>query len=265
MRLYSRDDVWGSLEAQRIIIEHAANGWRPVTPQSRGGQAPLIEPDTRLPGPAENWDAPVVPALAFRTIQAKSIVDMSFIETDPGSDLVLSVAGSSSGSLDKLSLGPWAAATQAATRTEAAPSTLIDEKPDPMDNGPDVDSSDVEPPGNENAQLEDWCYRTNKFSGTCHLAQVLSQAGPKTLEMFYGPSGTHVRPLCGSQVNSEPDAYTATAWIPTGFEPCKRLGCRTAQLGPRCAGGPGNSDGSPPSKSASSGDGRGVLRTGLPE
>ena len=44
-RLYSRDDVHGALKLQRSIIQAIQGGWRPVTPLSRGGQIPLIEPD----------------------------------------------------------------------------------------------------------------------------------------------------------------------------------------------------------------------------
>jgi len=43
-RLYSRDDVDGSLTVQDIIIKTVQAGWRPHTPLIRGGQIPLAEP-----------------------------------------------------------------------------------------------------------------------------------------------------------------------------------------------------------------------------
>ena len=50
-RLYSRDDVHGSLMLQRFICSSVQKGWRPATPLHRGGQAPLSDPavDLQLP------------------------------------------------------------------------------------------------------------------------------------------------------------------------------------------------------------------------
>ena len=39
--LYSRDDVWGALDAQKILWSRLHEGWRPRTPQARGGRRPL--------------------------------------------------------------------------------------------------------------------------------------------------------------------------------------------------------------------------------
>ena len=47
-RLYSRDDVHGAIKLQQTIIQAIHGGWRPVTPLSRGGQIPLVEPDFAL-------------------------------------------------------------------------------------------------------------------------------------------------------------------------------------------------------------------------
>ena len=49
VRLYSRDDVRGSLELQKAVIHAVQQGFKPVTPLSRGGQAPIEEPDFQLP------------------------------------------------------------------------------------------------------------------------------------------------------------------------------------------------------------------------
>lgn len=47
-RLYSRDDINGSLFLQESIIQRVVDGWRPQTPLSRGGQLPLQEPQVIL-------------------------------------------------------------------------------------------------------------------------------------------------------------------------------------------------------------------------
>ena len=47
-RLYSRDDVHGAIKLQQTIIQAIHGGWRPVTPLSRGGQIPLVEPEFSL-------------------------------------------------------------------------------------------------------------------------------------------------------------------------------------------------------------------------
>ena len=48
VRLYSRDDVRGSLELQKAIIHAVQQGFKPVTPLSGGGQAPIEEPHFQL-------------------------------------------------------------------------------------------------------------------------------------------------------------------------------------------------------------------------
>ena len=47
-RLYSRDDVDGSLKLQREIVSHVQKGWKPHTPLGRGGQMPLTEPQFQI-------------------------------------------------------------------------------------------------------------------------------------------------------------------------------------------------------------------------
>jgi len=44
VRLYSRDDVYPSLHLQSTVTSDIMGGWRPQTPQHRGGQLPLREP-----------------------------------------------------------------------------------------------------------------------------------------------------------------------------------------------------------------------------
>ena len=48
LNLYGRDSVWGSLRYQLTVIREIQNGWRPKTPQHRGGQFPLTEPIVTL-------------------------------------------------------------------------------------------------------------------------------------------------------------------------------------------------------------------------
>lgn len=59
-RLYSRDDINGSLYVQESIITKVLEGWRPQTPLSRGGQLPLQEPVVTLESfkkaaPEQEW------------------------------------------------------------------------------------------------------------------------------------------------------------------------------------------------------------------
>ena len=49
VRLYSRDDVFPSLRNQKIIHEQIRQGWRPATPQSRGGQPPVLDMPFDIP------------------------------------------------------------------------------------------------------------------------------------------------------------------------------------------------------------------------
>ena len=53
-RLYSRDDIDGSIFVQETIIQKIQEGWRPHTPLSRGGQLPLQEPQVILESPEKN-------------------------------------------------------------------------------------------------------------------------------------------------------------------------------------------------------------------
>ena len=48
LNLYGRDSVWGSLRYQKTVTEQIQQGWRPKTPQHRGGQFPLVEPTVVL-------------------------------------------------------------------------------------------------------------------------------------------------------------------------------------------------------------------------
>ena len=47
-RLYSRDDVNGSIYVQEAIVQQVQTGWQPHTPLGRGGQLPLQEPKVQL-------------------------------------------------------------------------------------------------------------------------------------------------------------------------------------------------------------------------
>ena len=58
--LYSRDDVGGQLEFHRRLVDQVKQGWRPITPQHRGGQAPCKEPQVEVElfkksTPPYNW------------------------------------------------------------------------------------------------------------------------------------------------------------------------------------------------------------------
>ena len=56
--LYGRDDVWLPLSGQKALRRALLLGWRPTTPQHRGGQLPLQEPQVCLPAFEEVGDFP---------------------------------------------------------------------------------------------------------------------------------------------------------------------------------------------------------------
>jgi len=93
-RLYSRDDVHGAIKLQQTIIQAIHGGWRPVTPLSRGGQIPLVEPDFALErynktAPDHSWgflqfhgqsfdlpeQGPALPAAEIDEVEASSSSD----------------------------------------------------------------------------------------------------------------------------------------------------------------------------------------------
>jgi hypothetical protein len=61
VRLYGRDDVHGALRTQAAVIAEAIEGWRPLRAQSRGGQAPVTEPEVAIPPAPESWATPLEP------------------------------------------------------------------------------------------------------------------------------------------------------------------------------------------------------------
>ena len=92
-RLYSRDDVDGSLRVQSEIVKRVQAGWRPHTPLGRGGQIPLIEPPFQMESfskskPAQLWqffqfDAP--PTFVFEP-QSDLVSDANSSSSDSDSD-----------------------------------------------------------------------------------------------------------------------------------------------------------------------------------
>ena len=48
MRLYSKDDVFGALQLQSVVINHIQKGMRPVQPVHRGGQEAFPTPSVEL-------------------------------------------------------------------------------------------------------------------------------------------------------------------------------------------------------------------------
>ena len=43
VQTYSRDDVFGGLRCQQMVLRHIHSGWYPITPQGRGGRPPIAE------------------------------------------------------------------------------------------------------------------------------------------------------------------------------------------------------------------------------
>ena len=93
VQLYSRDDILGSLRVQTALIEQITNGWRPVTPLSRGGQIPMIEPSFVLEQFKKDRDCPEWNF--FRFNQASSLQPLADI-VEVSEDIVDQVSDSSS-------------------------------------------------------------------------------------------------------------------------------------------------------------------------
>ena len=68
-RLYSRDDVDGSLRVQTEIVKRVQSGWRPHTPLGRGGQIPLVEPPFQLESFSKSKQSQVWQFFSFDTHQ----------------------------------------------------------------------------------------------------------------------------------------------------------------------------------------------------
>jgi hypothetical protein len=99
VQLYSRDDILGSLRVQTALIEQITNGWRPVTPLSRGGQIPMIEPSFVLEQFKKDRDCPEW--RFFRFNQASSLqplADIVEVSDDIGDQLSESSSSESSSS-----------------------------------------------------------------------------------------------------------------------------------------------------------------------
>ena len=69
--------MFGALQGQLCIIQKLSEGWRPLTPQARGGQAPIREPVVAVPGPADDWEAQLFPPFPFRCIDCGCSLELS--------------------------------------------------------------------------------------------------------------------------------------------------------------------------------------------
>ena len=65
---YSRDDVFGGLNLQSMVLSQIAAGARPLSPQARGGKPPIID----LPFPAEWVQNPKLPAFLLQAAPSGS-------------------------------------------------------------------------------------------------------------------------------------------------------------------------------------------------
>ena len=93
VQLYSRDDILGSLGVQTALIEQITNGWRPVTPLSRGGQITMTEPSFVLEQFKKDRDCPEWRFFLFN--QASSLQPLADI-VEISDDIVDQVSESSS-------------------------------------------------------------------------------------------------------------------------------------------------------------------------
>lgn len=103
-RLYSRDDVNGSIFIQQSIVTQVIGGWRPHTPLGRGGHIPLKEPQVMLESfkkeaPERNWSFFAFNAPIELVIQPEQLNEMPTPEESSSS------SDSSSDSSPQLSRG----------------------------------------------------------------------------------------------------------------------------------------------------------------
>ena len=172
----------GTLNAQRTIIHQAASGWRPRTPQARGGQAPLAEPPTETPGPPLDWEARVVPASSFRTLGVRSGHDWNLRESHDNATWD-GTATDAEHLLEKPSLGPWVN-LPAAAPVQPLVGPKLDSTIAPLDAEASDHDSESTASEAEEAEIPDaasWCFLTNKYSGVSHVAQALHAAERRAL------------------------------------------------------------------------------------
>ena len=93
-RLYSRDDIDGSIFVQEQIVSQINTGWRPHTPLGRGGQLPLREPPVILESFRKTASEHVWKFFQFNAPQEVVIMPEQLESSDDSS----STSGSSSNS-----------------------------------------------------------------------------------------------------------------------------------------------------------------------
>ena len=101
--LYSRDDVGSQLEFHARLVAQIKQGWRPITPQHRGGQAPCGEPHVEI----EQFKKDT-PPYVWKVIHFYSnAMQPASIEIDDVSQQGDSSSASSEASSDLSSDGSW--------------------------------------------------------------------------------------------------------------------------------------------------------------
>ena len=83
-----------------------------------------------------------------------------------------------------------------------------------------------------------FCFLCNMASGIGHWAAILDSAGSRTLAWELDGVTRFLRPGCGAQTDLDRASYKVANELPSGYEPCKRLGCRA----PGRVGANGGSD-----------------------
>ena len=93
---YSRDDTTYQLLLQKTIVIKTKQGWRPITPQARGGQQPILQRDFEIPSGHIAWPA----FLDLSPVSANQVTDLSVVRAkslDPSTEADhLSVSNSES-------------------------------------------------------------------------------------------------------------------------------------------------------------------------
>ena len=172
----------------------------------------MCEPAVSLPGPADDWEAPLFPPFPLRCIDCGCSLELS-IRHDrdvnrPLADCIEPLDTSGHAEL----LEPCAKARRIENLELAVP---------------DEDVSDHESAAAPTVPLEfdSFCFVANALSGIAHMAGIASGPSSKTAQLPWRDDVVNIRALCGAQLPSAPGCCTAYATFPAGYELCRRLGC----------------------------------------
>ena len=196
------------MEAQRIIIARIAAGWRPITPQGRGGQLPIQEPVVDIPGTPADWDAKLPPPWDMGAMDLTCSSGLSLRDAGDPVDLPAALADSTlpcpAANLGAALLsdrGPWTAAesTLGHSGSVTPPAPLKRRRRAPPAAAPIIEDSAlvlssseeeavVPPPPSVRSQ---YTLLSNMLSGITHIAEIGSGSSTKSLSWSLGFTHVH--------------------------------------------------------------------------